>query len=534
MKSYADRIRHHLEKKDINAAKTLLHEFKKQSFETRLEVLTLLALADDQSAFESLSFLMDGRNRDPEIQGRIVQLITDRAHMNFAFAVILFNNLEQTELKKFVPLIRHILSNETDSGILAATLKTAGDLAVDTLVDDIADFILYNDTNLKELAVKALEKTGSGLALKRLEKAAATSKRDRNILDAIRHIQSKNSPDPGFEKSSPSYENNVNTRIQELQASSVKERFRAFCHLSKGDEDTRAVLQKCLASTDTDLVVTALEIVSQSHPSGLVNDIFTLVSRNGSAPSVKFAAYEALETLPELESAAFALKGIQEPLHHVSMAAARALDKNLSDYTGAAVKDLIESGTRQSARIAETLLDAHAGNLIEYLMISDTFSYIAFNHLANRASFAALETYIKVLNKRNLKSTVKKYKDMLAEKNLSDRPVCFAVSPSGARLAVYDRLIFQAGYRPVLFQSRQNALKAVIRNKPQAVISDLFLKDITGTDFTEMIRQTYTKRSLPVILCTLQKSLSGREHFITDFPPAPELMKNLVREQTGS
>ena len=527
MKTYAERIKKYLEKKDTIPAKTLLRELGHQSFETKLEVLELLALADDSSALDCLSFLMSPRNLDSAIRERLVQLVTDRAHLDFQFAVLLFKHLERDELKKIIPLIRHILSRETDAEILAAGLKTAGRLAADPLVDDIAEFILYDDALLKKLAVQALENTGSAKALNRLEKAAVTSKRDQNILDAVKRIQKKRPTDTEPEKFSSAV-TEVDACIRKLQSRDTNTRFTALLELSKDSTNTLPVLQKSLASGIPELTVTALGLISRTFPESLANDVFALLEEKTLSAPVRFAAYEALEAFPCLESAAFALQGLEDPAPQMRLAAARVLDKNPSDYIRAEIKDRIESGTRKGAQVAETLLDAHARNLTDYLMISDTFSYMASNHLSIRASFSALENFIAILKRRNLKSTARKYQDTLLEKKASGRHKFLAVSPSGIRLAVYDRLIYQSGFRPVIFDTYQKAFEAIMEEKPAAVISDLFLHDITGIEFTGEIREIYPPDALPVLLCTLQQELANPDHAITRFPPDPARLTDLA------
>lgn len=438
-------------------------------------------------------------------------------------------HLERDELKKTVPLIRHILSNETDSQILADTLKTAGRLSLDSLVDDIAEFILYNDAALKKLAVQALEKTGSGKALDRLEKASATSKRDRNILDSIQRIQAKKSHDTPLKKTASS--DDVDGCIRELRSRVIKDRFQAVLQFAKNSGSSMPVLQKSLASGIPDLMVTALHLVSRTFPETLADDVFALLNDKKLPVPVKFAAHEALEAFPCLESAALVLKGVQDPAPQVRTAAARVLDKNPSDYIRAQVKDRIESGTRKGTQLAETLLDAHTRNLADYLMISDTFSYMASNYLSTRASFSALENYIAILHGRNLKSTAGKYQDILLEKNGAKRHRILAISSSGIRLAVYDKLIYQSGFRPILFNTCQKAFEAIMENSPVAVISDLFLHDITGVDFTREIREIYPPDALPVILCTMQQDLVNPDQAIVPFPPEPARIKDLEHQR---
>ena len=82
------------------------------------EVLQILALAPDKIALELLSFLTIKEQKDPDLYNRLIQLIIDRAHLNFNFALLLLKNTDSPTIKKVAPLLRHILSNETDKEML--------------------------------------------------------------------------------------------------------------------------------------------------------------------------------------------------------------------------------------------------------------------------------------------------------------------------------------------------------------------------------------------------------------------------------
>jgi|APSaa5957512622_1039677.scaffolds.fasta_scaffold529934_1 hypothetical protein len=81
----------------------------------------------------------------------------DRTHLNFKFDLILFKHAGNAKLKQAVPLIRHILSKETDSNILTQSLRIIGKEQLEGLTDHIAEFIFYDDKGMKTEAVDALK-----------------------------------------------------------------------------------------------------------------------------------------------------------------------------------------------------------------------------------------------------------------------------------------------------------------------------------------------------------------------------------------
>ena len=182
MKDYITRIKKSVNNSDIKKTKQLLKALKDLSFETKLEVLQIFALAPDLIALNLLPLLTQDKYVDEYIDGeiydRVIQLIIDRAHLNFHFSLVLYNTCNRDIILQILPLMQHILSKETDFEILKETIKTAGREELEDLVEDIAEFIFYDESKLKTEAVKALEKIGSNSAYKKLVKAADSSKCD--------------------------------------------------------------------------------------------------------------------------------------------------------------------------------------------------------------------------------------------------------------------------------------------------------------------------------------------------------------------
>ena len=117
--------------------------------------------------------------------------MTDRAHLNFELATILYRFAGRPRLVQAVPLLRHILSKETNFDILTPTIRCIGDEKLEELTDEVAEFIFYDDDYLKAEAVDALENLGTPLALSRLEQCARTEKCDANILETITSLKSR-------------------------------------------------------------------------------------------------------------------------------------------------------------------------------------------------------------------------------------------------------------------------------------------------------------------------------------------------------
>ncbi|MCK5348452.1 MAG: hypothetical protein KAJ25_03635, partial [Desulfobacula sp.] len=174
MDDYLPRLKKSIKTGKIGQAKTLLAQISSKPAHEKQEVLQILALAPDKTAFELLSFLTSKEHKDSEIYDRLVQLIIDRTHLSFSFALILCENADTKTIIRAAPLLRHILSNETNKKLLNKIINTAGKIKIESLTADIAEFIFYDDIGLKTEAVKALERIGTSSACRKLEYASKT------------------------------------------------------------------------------------------------------------------------------------------------------------------------------------------------------------------------------------------------------------------------------------------------------------------------------------------------------------------------
>ncbi len=526
----------------MGQAKTLLAKLSSKHIQEKLEVLELLALTPDKTALQALSFLTSKKYKDPDIHDRLIQLITDRAHLNFNFVLILMENADKKIIAQSIPLIRHILSNETDKDLLNEIIRTSGMRQIEILTDDIAEFIFYDDRVLKAESIKALERIGTEAARDDLIKASQTEKCDQDILDAIQILSSKKveiNEEIQSEVPTPAPPKSKMLKLDQLISNDFQNRFDALSALSL---ETPKVIAKLLRQTDNnniDLTINLLKVVKRTIPFSATLRIFDILNQKTTDNLIKFAAYSALESYPELKSAASVVQGLSESSFFVRIAAIRVLNKNLSDFVFAEIKNKIESGTKKGETLAQNILDASAENIIEQLMISDTFSYMASNYLSGSAPIQSLDLFISILEKRNLKSTAQKYHTIRKQRAAEKKKLLILISSCDAILNIYNKLICSCGYKTHMFESPQDAFETILSEKPDAIVCDLFLTDITAIEFASEIRELYTIDEVPIIISTTQKGFDKSKlekemtrvgvNALCDFPAKTSQIKSWVK-----
>ncbi|HCY85901.1 MAG TPA: hypothetical protein DHV36_12270, partial [Desulfobacteraceae bacterium] len=553
MGAYIPQLKHLIKTARLQEAREALADLAQHSKKDQEAAIELLALASDNTALDLLGFLTETTAKEHPLHQRLFQLTSDRAHINASFTRILLNSGTPAQMRQITPLLKHVLTKEARGDLLNRILRVVGKFKLEDLIDDVAEFIFYDDPALKQEAVKALERMATPMALQRLKQIAATDKCDLDILDAIDVLEERLEPlapaaepepaRPAIPKPappvspepvpsvSPTPEPADTARTQApsptpvaapaqtglpeemadnlflLASKRLQDRHKAYLYFCEHGDLVARALKTSLDTKDTDLIINLLRLTARTIPQKAVGDLLTLAGKKDLEKPIKFSVYTALAHLPELESAASVLVGTSDSSMHIRIAALHALNRHSSDYVIAEIKKKIESGTKVGEAIGISILDARATRLIDALMDSDTFSYIISNYLERGASLQVIDAYISVLEQRKRISSVKKINRLRLEQASQERPFFVVIHPSESYLNVYAKLIHACGFDARTFVSPQEAFESIVFEKPAAVVCDLFIKELTALDLAREIREIYPRDAVPIIVSSLQKNL---------------------------
>jgi len=505
-----------------------------------------LALAPDNVAYDILFFLMNTMGTTHPLRPRLYQLTTDRAHINFKFSLILINHTNPEHPGPIIHLIKHILSKD----LLKDIFRAAGRLGMAFLVDDLAEFVFYDDLELRKEAVTAMERIGTNKAVRRLEQIAQTDKCDSDVLDALAFLKGKRKTTPATlprkrpepSRPTPPHKNACKKHVRMLTSPNIKDRFKAFEYFSDKSAEVAEALHDNLNTQAPDLLGNLLILIGKTIPQESLGDLLVLAEQKNIENTDRFCLYTALSHYPELESTAPILKAVTDPTIFVSMAAIRALDTHCSDYVIAEIRKKIESGTKVGEMLTTTILDTCAPRLIEALMASDTFSYISSNYLESSAPARAIDTWICILEKRKQTATAKKFAGIRENRNKTNRPVVVVIHQSAPYTDVFSRLIHGCGFCARTFSGPQEALEFIASEKPAGIITDFFVERMQVNDLAREIRALYPAEEVPLMVSSLQRHLDKSNlasisqtwgiNGFWEFPPKPSQIKSLAERNS--
>ncbi|HCY85833.1 MAG TPA: hypothetical protein DHV36_11925 [Desulfobacteraceae bacterium] len=222
--------------------------------------------------------------------------------------------------------------------------------------------------------------------------------------------------------------------------------------------------------------------------------------------NIRQAAYEAMERIPSPKTAICLAQGLQDPVESVRMSAARAIDKNLSKPLVAGLKNIVRDGSDTAKTTVAALIDTEASNIFNFLVQEESFQALAKDHIVKKASPATRKNFLKHMSgigQKELVNAVKK--EVVDNGSAEEKPTkIIVVDDSKMMLRLYQNKLSALGFTPVTFHMPEEAIPAILQEKPDLVITDLNMPNISGLELTREIRRKYTRQDLPILMITTQ------------------------------
>jgi CheY-like chemotaxis protein len=87
----------------------------------------------------------------------------------------------------------------------------------------------------------------------------------------------------------------------------------------------------------------------------------------------------------------------------------------------------------------------------------------------------------------------------------------FAVDDSRMILNIYRSVLHKLGLEPQLYEFPAEAIKEVRRLRPDVILTDLNMPDISGIELTQQVRQWFNTEQMPIVMVTTQNESQDNE-----------------------
>jgi len=420
---------------------------------------------------------------------RLLTLLTGPDYKDKTIFIELAVELQMTAA---VPQLIAMLQSETDRHMRLTLLNALGSIGHPAATHVLTDY-LYADTQaLVRAAVQGLAHIATPTAVQRLaERMGTDSELDCVILDAF-----ATAPD-----------SLALTKLSEaLRSHHARIRNHAKTVLHRlGPKVVPLLIENLRYADDADLLIHSLNVLGAIGDSSAAVPIRKLLHNEPRDPNVRFAAYEALGLFPLHKGAFMLAAGLADPVEHVRIAAARAMERHTDEIILAGIKNLLAQDDTQASNTVVALLQAEADALVMHLLDDATFQRLAVSYLGTAAHPALRLHFDRLLWQHGYSAIAHSIRLCEQSPRAQGHGLIYAVDDSRMMLKIYQNSLHQLGFTSVLFEFPASALEQVCQAKPDVLLTDLNMPEITGIALTARLRALYTPEQLPIVLITTQQ-----------------------------
>ena len=498
-----DEIRFDIEKRDLIKARLVLASLEQVSRKAQKQALLEVSRADDEFSIPLLASVVAENNgvsdSFPQIREIMFSRILDRpdvlldllskkdAPVRKAFLAEVAGKIR---LDKAVPVLKDILDNEKDDKTIESVIIALGMIGESSPLVTVSKHLYSSNKDIVNASIKTLGQIATKEAVQKLtERLGKDPDLDFMVIDTIAKIQ-------------------IPEAIEALNRLLGSQ----FAHIRSGAKQKLGeigvmsirVLIKNLERDDADLIIHSLNVLGDLGDGSAIPAIRKLLFNEPKDANIRFAAYETLGRLPLDKGAVTLASGLEDPDDNVRDAAAKAIDNNYNPVlAGGGVRNMTGGGDAQSLSIIKTIINSQCDNIFMDLLEEDYFQGPAIKYIAGNAHSDIKSHFSGVLSRGGYEELAKKLKIDRTEKG-KGRLKVFAVDDSKMILTIYRTVLHNLGYESKLFEFPAEALEQIRQERPDVILTDLNMPEITGIELTRRVRKIHSKEELPIIMVTTQ------------------------------
>ncbi len=498
-----DEIRFDIKEKDLIKAKLVLSALKHVSRKVQKQALFEVSRSENDFAIPLLAGVI-AENPDiaesfPQLKETLFSKILDGPEI---LSGLLSNTLAppikallveaagEIRFERALPILLDILTSEEDVKIIESAIIALGMIAAPSAVTAVSEFLYSSNWEIVIASIRTLGALATPEAIQKLgDRLGEDSDLDLMIIDIISKIQ--------IPEALEMLNQTLGSQHAHLRAA-VKQKLGGVGVMSI------RILIKNLFIDHPDLVIHSLNVLGDIGDSAAIPAIRKLIHHQPEDPNIRFAAYETLGRLP-LDKGVYTLAaGLNDPVDNVRNAAAKAIDRHYNAALAGGIRNLIRSEDPEDLKIMTTIIDSQCDTIFLDLLEEDYFQTPAIDYLTDKAHPDVRSYFARILENAGQDDLAKEIMPKKAAKEKATLKV-FAVDDSKMILNIYRTVLYNLGCESHLFEFPAKALQRAQKEKPDVILTDLNMPDITGIEFTKGIRQWYSKSDLPIIMVTTQK-----------------------------
>ncbi len=505
-KEFIDELIFCLKEEDIVKAKALLQFGSDTDVDADIQRKALIELAKgpEKIVFPLLEYLTRIEISNPKIQEALYDLILDKAYGNTNLVINYITENEKKGQLLFLkaagellladtaPALKKIIIENNDPDILSSAITALGKLRLPESLPIFSRMANQPDKSVRQAAILAISEQGGNDSVNQLMGFIGEDEETNKIaVEALSEMQDLYALDKLTSLLSSRITNVRDTAIDQL--------------MKLGNKAT-PILTKAFQNADADYLVHLVTTLGYIGDPAAITPILDIINTQPADANIRQAAYEAMERIPSPKTAISLVQGLQDPVESVRMSAARAIDRNLSKALVAGLRNVVREGSEDSKNAVAALIDAEAGNIFNFLVEEESFLKIAKTHVVGKADSSTRKAFLKqmaIVGQKEFAETIEKD---VAQKGEPENKVAqiFVVDDSKMMLKLYQNKLTAIGFKPVTFDRPEDAIPQILQKKPNLVITDLNMPNISGLELTREIRKKFSRQEIPILMITTQ------------------------------
>jgi CheY-like chemotaxis protein/HEAT repeat protein len=507
---FIEELRYDIETKDMIKARLVLAHFEEVEPATQKLALSELGNAPGTFVLPLLVGLLANKPQLADSYPTLKEILFSKAldnpvelskmlirEIKPTHKVVLAELAGEIRLDSATPILLGILSEDQDEKVLRGSITALGMIGDPTATTPVSEFLYSGSVELIIAAIQALGQLNTPTAIQRLaDKLGADQDLDYMILDVFACSQE------------PEALERLNAM---LSAQHAHLRNASKQHLTQIGPKAVPVLTRNLRYDDPDLLIHTLNVLGAIGDESAIAPIRKLLHNEPKDANVRFAAYEALGTLPVAKGAFALAQGLHDPVDNVRAAAAGAINHNYNTVLAAGIKNMVRDEDGAERPISHTIIDAQCDAIFLDLVQEDPFQDYALEYLSHRAHGDTRNHFLELLCANGLAELGSRINGQPVSAGNQQALKIFVVDDSKMILNIYRSVLHNLGCQPVLFDLPEEAVREVREQKPNLIFTDLNMPEMNGVDLTRAVRQWFSKEQLPIIMVTTQNECQDND-----------------------
>jgi len=496
-----------LNEKDTVKAKALLQFASDANVDAKVQqkALAELAKGPEEVVFPLLEYLTKIEISDTQIQESLYDLILDKAYGNTNLVIeYITNNEKKTRiqfiraagdlfLEETIPVLTQVTQSEADPDIVIPAINALAVFRKPEHMEIFSSFTSNSDPDIIKAAVFAIGALPNPQAADTLVSFLCEDEvLNKLVVQALADKQEL-------------YDLEQITLLLSSPVTIVRDT--AIDELVNMGKKATPLLTKAFQNAEADYMVHLITTLGYIEDQSAIPAIIDIINTMPKDANIRQAAYEAMERIPSPRTAICLVQGLQDPEEAVRMSAARAVDKNLSKPLVAGLKNIVREKSPEAVSTVSALIDTDATNIFNFLMEEESFKELAGDHITQNASPATRKSFLKNMASIGQLDFAKEVAAKIVkpkEPKVSSSLKIVVVDDSKMMLKLYQNKLSVLGLNCEIYHRPEEAVKRILSEKPDLIISDLNMPNISGLELTMEIRRKYTRTEVPILMITTQ------------------------------